>query len=131
MISHRSGETEDTFIADLVVATGVGQIKTGAGSFRAGGQVQPAAANQEELGEARTLRRESGGGARLSHRRRRPASSSRERVSADDREREPEGSRLAVGVARGEAGAVLAEREEVASEQAVEAHRVSAGVASE
>ena len=29
-ISHRSGETEDTFIADLVVATGVGQIKTGA-----------------------------------------------------------------------------------------------------
>ena len=30
MISHRSGETEDTFIADLAVATGVGQIKTGA-----------------------------------------------------------------------------------------------------
>ncbi|MDA8104729.1 MAG: enolase, partial [Nitrospiraceae bacterium] len=30
MISHRSGETEDTFIADLVVATGAGQIKTGA-----------------------------------------------------------------------------------------------------
>ena len=30
VISHRSGETEDTFIADLVVATGVGQIKTGA-----------------------------------------------------------------------------------------------------
>lgn len=29
MISHRSGETEDTFISDLVVATGVGQIKTG------------------------------------------------------------------------------------------------------
>ncbi len=29
VISHRSGETEDTFIADLVVATGVGQIKTG------------------------------------------------------------------------------------------------------
>ncbi|MBV9669670.1 MAG: phosphopyruvate hydratase, partial [Acidobacteriales bacterium] len=27
--SHRSGETEDTFIADLAVATGVGQIKTG------------------------------------------------------------------------------------------------------
>jgi enolase len=32
VISHRSGETEDTFIADLVVATGVGQIKTGSGS---------------------------------------------------------------------------------------------------
>jgi enolase len=30
VISHRSGETEDTTIADLVVATGVGQIKTGA-----------------------------------------------------------------------------------------------------
>jgi enolase len=30
MISHRSGETEDTFIADLAVATGCGQIKTGA-----------------------------------------------------------------------------------------------------
>jgi enolase len=30
VISHRSGETEDTTIADLVVATGVGQIKSGA-----------------------------------------------------------------------------------------------------
>ncbi|MGQ9512008.1 phosphopyruvate hydratase [Thermodesulfitimonas sp.] len=30
VISHRSGETEDTFIADLAVATGAGQIKTGA-----------------------------------------------------------------------------------------------------
>jgi enolase len=30
VVSHRSGETDDTFIADLVVATGVGQIKTGA-----------------------------------------------------------------------------------------------------
>ena len=29
VISHRSGETEDTTIADLVVATGAGQIKTG------------------------------------------------------------------------------------------------------
>jgi enolase len=29
VISHRSGETEDTFIADLAVATAVGQIKTG------------------------------------------------------------------------------------------------------
>ncbi len=32
MVSHRSGETEDTFIADLVVATGGGQIKTGSAS---------------------------------------------------------------------------------------------------
>lgn len=30
VISHRSGETEDNFIADLAVATGAGQIKTGA-----------------------------------------------------------------------------------------------------
>jgi enolase len=30
VVSHRSGETEDTFIADLAVATGCGQIKTGA-----------------------------------------------------------------------------------------------------
>jgi len=29
IISHRSGESEDTFIADLAVATGAGQIKTG------------------------------------------------------------------------------------------------------
>ena len=29
VISHRSGETEDTYIADLVVGTNAGQIKTG------------------------------------------------------------------------------------------------------
>jgi enolase len=32
VVSHRSGETEDTTIADLVVAMGTGQIKTGAPS---------------------------------------------------------------------------------------------------
>jgi enolase len=32
IVSHRSGETEDAFIADLVVATGSGQIKTGSAS---------------------------------------------------------------------------------------------------
>jgi enolase len=32
IVSHRSGETEDTFIADLVVAMGSGQIKTGSAS---------------------------------------------------------------------------------------------------
>jgi enolase len=32
VMSHRSGETEDTVIADLAVATGVGQIKTGSAS---------------------------------------------------------------------------------------------------
>jgi enolase len=30
-VSHRSGETEDTFIADLTVATSAGHIKTGSG----------------------------------------------------------------------------------------------------
>jgi enolase len=30
VISHRSGETDDTFVSDLVVATNAGQIKTGA-----------------------------------------------------------------------------------------------------
>jgi len=30
MVSHRSGETEDSFIADLVVGIGSGQIKSGA-----------------------------------------------------------------------------------------------------
>ncbi len=47
MISHRSGETEDTTIADLAVATNCGQIKSGApGPGRAGGQVQPADAHR-------------------------------------------------------------------------------------
>ncbi|MGH9468164.1 MAG: phosphopyruvate hydratase, partial [Terriglobales bacterium] len=32
IVSHRSGETEDAFIADLAVATGTGQIKTGSAS---------------------------------------------------------------------------------------------------
>jgi enolase 1/2/3 len=32
MVSHRSGETEDAFIADLAVATAAGQIKTGSAS---------------------------------------------------------------------------------------------------
>jgi enolase len=32
IVSHRSGETEDPFIADLVVATNAGQIKTGSAS---------------------------------------------------------------------------------------------------
>jgi len=30
MVSHRSGETEDNFIADLVVGLGTGEIKSGA-----------------------------------------------------------------------------------------------------
>ena len=55
VMSHRSGETEDTTIADLAVATGVGQIKTGAPSRTD----RVAKYNQllrieEELGEAAT-----------------------------------------------------------------------------
>jgi enolase len=49
MMSHRSGETEDTTIADLAVALDCGQIKTGAPA-RAGGQVQPAAAHRGAAG---------------------------------------------------------------------------------
>ena len=53
VMSHRSGETEDTIIADLAVATGCGQIKTGAPSR----SDRTAKYNQllrieEELGEA-------------------------------------------------------------------------------
>jgi enolase len=55
VMSHRSGETEDTTIADLAVATGVGQIKTGAPSR----SDRVAKYNQllrieEELGESAT-----------------------------------------------------------------------------
>ena len=47
VMSHRSGETEDTTIADLAVATGVGQIKTGrALALGPGRQVQPAPAHR-------------------------------------------------------------------------------------
>ena len=51
VVSHRSGETEDSTIADLVVATNAGQIKTGAPSpRRADRQVQPAAAHRGAAG---------------------------------------------------------------------------------
>ena len=53
IISHRSGETEDTFIADLAVATAAGQIKTGSASpHRPHRQIQPALRIEEELGGA-------------------------------------------------------------------------------
>ena len=56
VMSHRSGETEDTTIADLAVATGCGQIKTGAPSR----SDRVAKYNQllrieEELGEGATF----------------------------------------------------------------------------
>ena len=54
VMSHRSGETEDTTIADLAVATNCGQIKTGAPArIRPRRQVQPAAAHR---GDARRVR---------------------------------------------------------------------------
>ncbi len=56
VMSHRSGETEDTTIADLAVATNCGQIKTGslARSDRTR-QVQPAAAHRGGVGQRRHL----------------------------------------------------------------------------
>src|ERR1700682_723279 len=51
IISHRSGETEDTFIADLAVATGAGQIKTGSASRTARiAKYNPLLRIEEELG---------------------------------------------------------------------------------
>jgi enolase len=66
VVSHRSGETEDAFIADLVVALGAGQIKTGSLSrsdriakynqllriVRPDCQVQPAIAYRRGTGES-------------------------------------------------------------------------------
>ena len=47
MISHRSGETEDSTIADLAVGTEAGQIKTGLGQpLRSHREVQPVAAHR-------------------------------------------------------------------------------------
>ena len=61
VMSHRSGETEDTTIADLAVATGCGQIKTGAPSrSRPRGEVQPAAADRGGARRRRGLPRSLG-----------------------------------------------------------------------
>ena len=57
VISHRSGETEDTTIADLVVAVNAGQIKTGAGPFGPPGQVQPIAPDRGRPGRIGQLPR--------------------------------------------------------------------------
>ena len=57
IISHRSGETGDPFIADLAVATGTGLIKTGSASRTDRlGQVQPAAAHRGGTGQRGPLR---------------------------------------------------------------------------
>merc|ERR1711957_932776 len=51
MVSHRSGETEDTFIADLVVGLRTGEIKTGAPlPLGASGEVQPAPPHRGGVG---------------------------------------------------------------------------------
>ena len=61
VISHRSGETDDTFIADLAVATNAGQIKTGAPvAGRPRRQVQPAPADRGGTGRERGLPGRSG-----------------------------------------------------------------------
>ena len=53
VISHRSGETEDTTIADLAVATAAGQIKTGSLSRSDGvAKYNQLLRIEEELGEA-------------------------------------------------------------------------------
>ncbi|MHC4777193.1 MAG: phosphopyruvate hydratase [Planctomycetota bacterium] len=63
VVSHRSGETEDTFIADLAVATGVGQIKTGApGRTERVCKYNQLLRIEEELGEAAGF-----GGAEISY----------------------------------------------------------------
>ena len=77
VMSHRSGETEDTTIADLAVATGCGQIKTGAPSRSdrvakynqllrieealGGGRVLPGPQRLSRLAEERPRGREGGG----------------------------------------------------------------------
>ncbi len=53
VVSHRSGETEDAFIADLVVATRAGQIKTGSASRTDRiAKYKQLLRNEEELGDA-------------------------------------------------------------------------------
>jgi len=54
VMSHRSGETEDSTIADLAVATNCGQIKTGSlAPLRPAGEVQPAAPHRGRAGRTR------------------------------------------------------------------------------
>jgi enolase len=60
VVSHRSGETEDTFIADLVVAAGTGQIKTGSLSrSERVAKYNRLLRIEEELGAAAVLKRPS------------------------------------------------------------------------
>ena len=82
VVSHRSGETEDTTIADLAVATCAGQIKTGSAS-RVGpdGEVQPAAAHRGRSRHQRPVRRPlSHQAARIAHVQSRSSSSRRKHL---------------------------------------------------
>jgi len=58
VISHRSGETEDAFIADFAVGTGAGQIKTGSlcRSERIA-KYNPPVGHRTRVGEESALRR--------------------------------------------------------------------------
>ena len=55
IISHRSGETEDTTIADIAVATNAGQIKTGAPSTDRVAKYNQLLRIEEELGDAPSI----------------------------------------------------------------------------
>jgi enolase len=55
VVSHRSGETEDTTIADLVVAMGTGRSRPGRRHGRARREVQPAAAHRGRARRRRTV----------------------------------------------------------------------------
>ena len=66
VLSHRSGETEDSTIADIAVATNCGQIKTGSWPLRPRRQIQPAPAHRGRAGRRRRLRHPQDEGARLS-----------------------------------------------------------------
>ena len=58
VMSHRSGETEDSTIADLAVATNCGQIKTGSlCALRPARQIQPAHPHRRRTRRHRPLRR--------------------------------------------------------------------------
>ncbi len=56
VVSHRSGETEDAFLADFAVAMGGGQIKTGS-ACRSERQVQPSAGDRIRVGQGRRVRK--------------------------------------------------------------------------
>ena len=86
VMSHRSGETEDVTIADLAVATGCGQIKTGRPvALRPRGEVQPAAAHRGAARRPRPSSPAAASSARLLGRAAAPAGSFARRGRMPDR----------------------------------------------